>query len=1631
MPLQHSNPTGSAGQQSPTNQTGRDDAANDSSDAGVFARPSPDGHDVVAATPTSSGQHESTMEAADEAAQPASEQRQAEPAEKPFLEAVRGVISAILLPSGQANPTQTDLLWRLLLLSLVPNEARRPPIMAPSHLSRQRNTRFDDVFAFIISHLHQQPRQTVRLLTSLHAIEALRHPLETFLLEEHPITQPPPSEAASSQSPLPTSAESSTSAAASANAASSLPVPGESNKVASFTFSGSSSGHAPPRKHAGASSGPATVTRLEHCLTVGASAAGIAAFCGFLQVLFDGWAGEGKRWPLLACCLVVSKVLSGRRFSLSVSEVAELGVERALLQLLAVYPYVWSYNHSHDIHTGAPATAASQAFVGAWRVYLNANHRVIFTLRHLLIRCMDALASPLPHPSRRDALADATSIRRLALRICVDVDRHLFPPNHRSPFPAPQNDDSRPPLPPTPPTESLLTSSQALPQSTPLSVMWSTVDRLMHGDHSHTAATPPASAPFLATYPQGHPSPALLAVLSMALAKAEQESGNSDGQAGCGKAAAYALCQQVILMGGAGKPAGDEGRAHTEGLFVKLTGLWVVLARCYTSSLFNRDLEPLAADCPWPVTPSLRLFLSSFMRLCLEADLSALSVAGVLSLLATSCAPPGYVYRARGEVLAYRGWHADAEEDRPADRIGMGGGVCGLERDVDAGRLRELMDDLVAMLRDKMPLSLAVRKGLQHVLTPETSPFAAALSRNPHLACLLSPTTSNTTQAPDTTNGASTDSDTHMAACDEDGGGAETDEESISWYSDEETDTDDNEAMAPATPPPAPVAPTLPRKRRKMHNGTPLRCYKSNNSSPHIHKTATSSRAANPGADADGGGGGGAPPLPVVNLPGRAGGSKFIGLQNVGNTCYLASFLQALFLTEPFTARLFKDINQRGRGRGGGVAGVGLGVGVGEAGRHMDMGLESLLGYLFGGLHLSTRLYLNPRMIAERTPFGVGLQQDVTELARWMWDALGGAGNHLISTQSSPSSTAITQPPVPHPPPRPLSPSRTPAGGSSASSSHSQAPPPAPTAEAGASSSHARKKCAVDSCFSGRLLCITKCSRPTCGHVHVRTETFYDIGLPVDPHPPHPPPSFSFPPAPSPSSNGGPGPGQGQPPGGQYDKTGGGGDGGVSGSGGGMKPVLPQGATGGFTGPAPAGSGIGVDVGMGVGVGVGVGMEDIEAVGAPRHGKSRGSQASFFPGSQQPRHIPFFGLKGGENPAGHSRGVPPAGHPSLVPPPSEYSIVVHPPSTANAATDTSSLPANNNAAPGAASSSSGSSGGDRQASMLVSDLLDRFLSCELLSDYKCDGCGEKGVCNRQYFVIEKPKHLILILNRFEFDRRTSLQHKKSTRVTVERKLNLPLHTQAQPPMPSPSTTAPPPTLALQHHQIIHAPNIKGAIPSGPPVLPPAPSACQSQMSATAGLASEGSAPYALYSVVVHQGATPYSGHYFNIGSTTRAVLRGEESDSRRADAIMSGVGSSGADALQQQKGDGKDAAGEDWYEFNDSVVSKFDVDKLNERVNGYATAYMLFYTLVEQPTPPTLPLLIPRPIYHHVLWDNLMAAMGDPPLLPEGFVASHTQAAGGQAGGDKSGKGGGGGGRSTTVDRPVSIIDTSGPSQIF
>ncbi|CAK0816782.1 unnamed protein product, partial [Prorocentrum cordatum] len=139
--------------------------------------------------------------------------------------------------------------------------------------------------------------------------------------------------------------------------------------------------------------------------------------------------------------------------------------------------------------------------------------------------------------------------------------------------------------------------------------------------------------------------------------------------------------------------------------------------------------------------------------------------------------------------------------------------------------------------------------------------------------------------------------------------------------------------------------------------------------------------------------------------PGRGGAVRpaGAGLRNIGNTCYLNSFLQALGLTESFAADLFALFPPL-LGPGEASAGPPRQAAPQKGGAALQRALAQVLTRLAVG-----RRAFAPSALASLTPFGLGgKQQDVTELARWLFEKVGDAERDESLTARSFGGRACT-----------------------------------------------------------------------------------------------------------------------------------------------------------------------------------------------------------------------------------------------------------------------------------------------------------------------------------------------------------------------------------------------------------------------------------------------------------------------------------------------------------------------------------------------------------------------------------------------------------------------------------------------
>ena len=114
---------------------------------------------------------------------------------------------------------------------------------------------------------------------------------------------------------------------------------------------------------------------------------------------------------------------------------------------------------------------------------------------------------------------------------------------------------------------------------------------------------------------------------------------------------------------------------------------------------------------------------------------------------------------------------------------------------------------------------------------------------------------------------------------------------------------------------------------------------------------------------------------------------SFCGIQNFNNTCYLSSFLQALFFTDAFTCSVY-------------------GFGLQQLGKTEEkdftQGLSIVKGLklLFARMLKTNHKYVEISEFIRSLPptYRSGEQQDVTESGRWMFDKLGGTEQPLVQS---------------------------------------------------------------------------------------------------------------------------------------------------------------------------------------------------------------------------------------------------------------------------------------------------------------------------------------------------------------------------------------------------------------------------------------------------------------------------------------------------------------------------------------------------------------------------------------------------------------------------------------------------------
>ena len=114
---------------------------------------------------------------------------------------------------------------------------------------------------------------------------------------------------------------------------------------------------------------------------------------------------------------------------------------------------------------------------------------------------------------------------------------------------------------------------------------------------------------------------------------------------------------------------------------------------------------------------------------------------------------------------------------------------------------------------------------------------------------------------------------------------------------------------------------------------------------------------------------------------------KFAGIQNFNNTCYLSSFLQALFLTDGFLVSIF-GFNLQKLGK------------TEEADFVQGTKVLSSLQLVFSRLLETHHPYIEISECIRSLPpsYRSGEQQDVTESGRWILDKLGGSEQSLVKS---------------------------------------------------------------------------------------------------------------------------------------------------------------------------------------------------------------------------------------------------------------------------------------------------------------------------------------------------------------------------------------------------------------------------------------------------------------------------------------------------------------------------------------------------------------------------------------------------------------------------------------------------------
>ena len=116
-------------------------------------------------------------------------------------------------------------------------------------------------------------------------------------------------------------------------------------------------------------------------------------------------------------------------------------------------------------------------------------------------------------------------------------------------------------------------------------------------------------------------------------------------------------------------------------------------------------------------------------------------------------------------------------------------------------------------------------------------------------------------------------------------------------------------------------------------------------------------------------------------------GANFCGIQNFNNTCYLSSFLQALFFTDGFTCSIFGFVLQQMDK-------------MEEKDFSLGTSIVSGLQMLFTRMLKTHHPYIEISEFIRSLPpsYRSGEQQDVTESGRWIFDKLGGTDQSLVQS---------------------------------------------------------------------------------------------------------------------------------------------------------------------------------------------------------------------------------------------------------------------------------------------------------------------------------------------------------------------------------------------------------------------------------------------------------------------------------------------------------------------------------------------------------------------------------------------------------------------------------------------------------